>query len=159
MEPGEYQFGKTLLFIKAPESLFLLEEQIEKKLNAAARVIQKTFRKYFNNSALLKQKEEAADILHTKKERREHSLNRQFFGDYIGLDDNPEIQRLVGKRNKIEFAQTVEKYDRKKFGFGGQDKSGLKMLKRALILTAKGIYIIGHQANKSTGALEEVISR
>lgn len=47
------------------------------------------------------------------KERRQHSLNRQFFGDYIGLEDKPELRTLVGKRERIEFADTVTKYDRR----------------------------------------------
>ena len=48
-----------------------------------------------------------------KKERRRFSLNRGFAGDYIGLDNAPALRALVGKREKIEFAETVTKYDRR----------------------------------------------
>lgn len=48
-----------------------------------------------------------------KKERRRYSLNRGFVGDYIGLDNQPALRSLVGKREKIEFAETVLKYDRR----------------------------------------------
>ena len=33
--------------------------------------------------------------------------------DYIGMDDKPGLKNLVGRRDKIQFAQTVKKYDRK----------------------------------------------
>ena len=39
----------------------------------------------------------ASDILFNKKERRRGSLNRNFVGDYIGLEDNPALRALVGK--------------------------------------------------------------
>lgn len=55
----------------------------------------------------------ASDLLFNKKERRRHSLNRNFVGDYLGLDDNPELRTLVGKRERIEFAATVNKFDRR----------------------------------------------
>lgn len=55
----------------------------------------------------------AADLLFNKKERRRFSLNRNFVGDYIGLDDNPSLRALVGKRERVEFAETVKKYDRR----------------------------------------------
>lgn len=34
-------------------------------------------------------------------------------GDYIGLEDKPGLRALVGKRERIEFAETVNKYDRR----------------------------------------------
>ena len=33
--------------------------------------------------------------------------------DYIGLDENPELRALAGKRERIEFAATVNKFDRR----------------------------------------------
>ena len=53
------------------------------------------------------------EIVFGKKERRRFSLNRGFVGDYIGLDNQPALRALVGKREKIEFAETVFKYDRR----------------------------------------------
>lgn len=55
----------------------------------------------------------ASDIVLNKKERRRYSLNRNFVGDYIGLEDSPELRALVGKRERIEFAHQVLKYDRR----------------------------------------------
>ena len=53
------------------------------------------------------------DIFYQKKERRPGSLNRNFYSDYIGMDDKPNLKNLVGRRDKIQFAQTVQRYDRK----------------------------------------------
>lgn len=39
-------------------------------------------------------------------------------GDYIGMEDHPELRQFVGKREKIDFADTVTKYDRR-FKVGG----------------------------------------
>ena len=55
----------------------------------------------------------SSDLFHGKKQRRQHSLNRKFYSDYIGLDEKPGLKAIVGKREKIEFAQTVTKYDKK----------------------------------------------
>lgn len=55
----------------------------------------------------------ASDILLNKKERRRNSLNRNFVGDYIGTDNHPEIRQFVGRREKIDFADVVVKYDRR----------------------------------------------
>ena len=55
----------------------------------------------------------ACDLLFNKKERRRFSINRSFVGDYIGLDDFPGLRALVEKRERIEFADTVNKFDRR----------------------------------------------
>ena len=46
MDQDQWQPGRSKVFIKAPESLFLLEELRERKFNVHARVIQKAYRKY-----------------------------------------------------------------------------------------------------------------
>jgi len=48
-----------------------------------------------------------------KKERRRFSINRNFAGDYIGLDSRPFLRTLVGKRDQAVFAEVVKKYDRR----------------------------------------------
>lgn len=64
------------------------------------------------------------------------------------------IRTLIGKREKVEFAQTVYRYDRK--------FRGLKTAKRDLIVTQKGIFIIGREPVKSgpnKGQMQESVSR
>lgn len=55
----------------------------------------------------------ASDVLLNKKERRRNSINRNFMGDYIGTDNHPEIRQFVGRRERIDFADVVVKYDRR----------------------------------------------
>ncbi|CAF90088.1 unnamed protein product, partial [Tetraodon nigroviridis] len=113
MDQDQFQLGKTKVFIKAPESLFLLEEMRERKFNGYARVIQKAWRKHVAVRKYVKMREEASDILLNKKERRKNSINRNFVGDYIGTDARPEIRRFVGRRERIDFADVVVKFDRR----------------------------------------------
>jgi myosin-1 len=52
-------------------------------------------------------------LLLGKKQRRKHSINRNFVGDYIGLDNRPALQAIVGRRERIEFAHSMTKIDRR----------------------------------------------
>ncbi|KAK6058113.1 hypothetical protein COOONC_04319 [Cooperia oncophora] len=72
--------------------LFLLEEVREKKYDGFARKIQKAWRQFNARKHHTKQKEQASDLLYGKKERRRYSLNRNFVGDYIGLEHHPVLQ-------------------------------------------------------------------
>ncbi|XP_070543258.1 unconventional myosin-Ie-like isoform X2 [Ptychodera flava] len=151
MEKDQWQLGKTKIFIKAPESLFLLEEQRERKYDTYARVIQKAFRKHNADKYYLRLKQQASDILLHQKERRRYSLNRNFVGDYIGMDDNPGLRALLGRRERVEFADTVNKYDRR-----------FKVTKRDLIVTGKCLYLVGREIVKKgpeKGQMKEVVKR
>uniref|UniRef100_A0AAR2KVF6 Osteoclast-stimulating factor 1 n=1 Tax=Pygocentrus nattereri TaxID=42514 RepID=A0AAR2KVF6_PYGNA len=151
MDQDQYQLGKSKIFIKAPESLFLLEEMRERKYNGYARVIQQAWRKHIAVRKYVRMREEASDILLNKKERRRNSLNRNFMGDYIGTDNRPEIRQFVGRRERIEFADVVVKYDRR-----------FKTVKRDLILTSKFLYLIGREKVKQgpdKGQIREVLKR
>ncbi len=64
---------------------------------------------YHTDSVMLS----ASDLLLNKKERRKNSLNRNFMGDYIGMDNHPEIRQFVGRRERVDFADVVVKYDRR----------------------------------------------
>ncbi|KAF7641305.1 hypothetical protein LDENG_00285630, partial [Lucifuga dentata] len=151
MDQDQFQLGKTKVFIKAPESLFLLEEMRERKYNGYARVIQKAWRKHIAVRKYVKMREEASDILLNKKERRRNSLNRNFVGDYIGMDNHPEIRQFVGRRERIDFADVVVKFDRR-----------FRTVKRDLILTPKFLYLIGREKVKQgpdKGQIQEVLKR
>ena len=113
MESDQYQLGVSKVFIKNPESLFLLEEMRERKYDKFARKIQTTYRRWKAQQSFEKLKTQAADILMGKKERRRGTINRNFVGDYIGYAENPGLQAIVGKKDRVEFAFTVKRYDRK----------------------------------------------
>ncbi|CAL8354699.1 unnamed protein product [Arctogadus glacialis] len=151
MDQDQYQLGQTKVFVKAPESLFLLEEMRERKFNGYARVIQKAWRKHIAVRKNVKMREEASDVLLNKKERRRNSLNRNFVGDYIGLDNHPEVRQFVGRRERIDFADAVVKYDRR-----------FRTVKRDLILTPKFLYLVGKEKVKQgpeKGQIQEVLKR
>ncbi|KAK1160736.1 unconventional myosin-Ie isoform X1 [Acipenser oxyrinchus oxyrinchus] len=151
MDTDQFQLGRTKVFIKAPESLFLLEETRERKYDGYARAIQKAWRKYTARKKYVQMREEASDLLLNRKERRRHSINRNFIGDYIGIDDRPELRQFLAKREKIDFADKVTKYDRR-----------FKDIKRDLILTPKSVYLIGREKVKQgpdRGLVMEVLKR
>uniref|UniRef100_A0A9L0IVM6 Myosin IE n=1 Tax=Equus asinus TaxID=9793 RepID=A0A9L0IVM6_EQUAS len=151
MDSDQFQLGRSKVFIKAPESLFLLEEMRERKYDGYARVIQKSWRKFVARKKYVQMREEASDLLLNKKERRRNSINRNFIGDYIGMEEHPELQQFVGKREKIDFADTVTKYDRR-----------FKGVKRDLLLTPKCLYLIGREKVKQgpdKGLVKEVLKR
>uniref|UniRef100_A0A671Y872 Osteoclast-stimulating factor 1 n=1 Tax=Sparus aurata TaxID=8175 RepID=A0A671Y872_SPAAU len=151
MDQDQFQLGRSKVFIKAPESLFLLEETRERKFDGYARTIQKAWRKYVARKKYVQMREEASDLLLNRKERRRHSLNRNFVGDYLGMDDRPELRQFLAKREKIDFADKVTKYDRR-----------FKGIKRDLILTPKSVYLIGREKVKQgpeKGQVTEVLKR
>ncbi|CAM4696316.1 unconventional myosin-Ie [Caretta caretta] len=151
MDPDQYQLGQSKVFIKAPESLFLLEEMRERRYDGYARVIQKAWRKHVAVRKYIRMREEASNLLLNKKERRPNSLNRNFVGDYIGLENRPELRRFVGRRERVDFADTVTKYDRR-----------FKTVKRDLILTPRFLYLIGREKVKQgpeKGTIKEVLKR
>ncbi|KAK2589111.1 hypothetical protein KPH14_001937 [Odynerus spinipes] len=151
IDRSQYQLGRSKLFIKAPESLFMLEETRDRKYNLYARIIQKAFKKYFARKKQAQQKQEAADLLFGHKERRQASLNRNFVGDYIGLETKPLTMSLVGRREKVFFAEIVKKYDRR-----------FKVCRRDLVLTSKFLYMIGREQIKKgpeKGKSVEIIKR
>ncbi|XP_074095400.1 unconventional myosin-Ie [Cotesia typhae] len=155
IDETQYQLGKTKVFVKAPESLFMLEEARDRKYNYYARVIQKSFKKYFARKRQETEKQAATDLLYGHKQRRRASIERNFVGDYIGLDSRPGIKNLLGRRDKVFFAEVVKKYDRR-----------FKMCRRDLVLTGNCLYLIGRaeKTKKDPGARrqrlsEEVIKR
>ena len=60
-------------------------------------------------------------------------------GDYIGFEHNPALRALTEKRERIEFADTVNKYDRR-----------FKVAKRDMLLSSKNIYLIGRETVSMT---------
>ncbi|KAI6652209.1 Unconventional myosin-Ie-like isoform X2 [Oopsacas minuta] len=146
MEPDQWQLGKSKVFIKNPESLFLLEELRERKYDQYARKIQRVWRLHRNRKYFLDLKIKASDILQKRKERRRGSINRNFVGDYIGFADNPALRVHVGKRERVEFASNVKKYDRKFRGWS-----------RDLLLSPTHIIIIGREKIKKGPQKGQVI--
>ncbi|KAF1503069.1 Unconventional myosin-If, partial [Megadyptes antipodes antipodes] len=151
MDPDQYQMGRSKVFVKNPESLFLLEEMRERKFDGFARVIQKAWRRHVAIRKYEQMREEASNILYNFKERRRNSINRNFVGDYLGMEERPELRQFLAKRERIDFADSVTKYDRR-----------FKPIKRDFILTPKYFYLIGREKVKKgpeKGQIKEVLKK
>lgn len=151
LDAGQWQMGKTKLFIKSPESLFLLEELRSRKYHSFAVRIQRCYRRWKARKYFLELKEKSQGIFYNKKERKRISLKREYIGDYIGYMDNPALRSLLDKKERVIFADDVNKYDRR---FKGQ--------KRTLLLTATDLYLIALEKAKdgpNKGKIVHVLKR
>ncbi|TPX68482.1 hypothetical protein SpCBS45565_g02989 [Spizellomyces sp. 'palustris'] len=151
MEPSEWQLGVSKIFIKSPESLFLLEEQRDRKYHGYAKVIQRAYRRWKSRKYFLELRKKAADVMYNNKERKRFSVNREFLGDYVNYLDNPILKNLVGKQEKVFFADIVTKYDRK-----------FKATQRELLITETSVIMIGTEKEKSgpnKGKLVKAVKR
>ncbi|XP_065514853.1 unconventional myosin-If isoform X2 [Lathamus discolor] len=151
MDPDQYQMGRSKVFVKNPESLFLLEEMRERKFDGFARVIQKAWRRHVAIRKYEQMREEASNILYNFKERRRNSINRNFVGDYLGMEERPELRQFLAKRERVDFADSITKYDRR-----------FKPIKRDFILTPKFFYLIGREKVKKgpeKGQIKEVLKK
>ncbi|NXO02092.1 MYO1F protein, partial [Rhinopomastus cyanomelas] len=151
MEPDQYQMGRSKVFVKNPESLFLLEEMRERRFDGFARVIQKAWRRHVAVRKYERMREEASNILYNFKERRRNSINRNFVGDYLGMEERPELRQFLARRERVDFADSVTKYDRR-----------FKPIRRDFILTPKHVYLIGREKVKKgpeKGQIKEVLKK
>jgi myosin I len=139
MDSKEWQLGIQKVFIKSPESLFLLEESRDRKYHTYAKVIQRAYRRWKSRKYFLEMRKKAADIMHTKKERKRFSINREFLGDYLNVLDNPVLKALLGDKNeKTLFSDTIVKYDR-----------SFKFSQREIMITDQHVFIIGAELEKN----------
>ena len=106
----EFQYGKTKVFVKSPESVNLLEEQRERVYDEFARIIQKHLKNYVNKSKVAAIKESANAVVFAKKERNRASIKRRFYSDYLGCDSNPMFRQFMGKKERIIFASKCVRY-------------------------------------------------
>lgn len=159
MDSKEWQLGTTKVFIKSPESLFLLEEQRDRRYHEYAVKIQRAWRRYKSRKYFLEMRKKAANILYNRKERKRLTINREFMGDYLNLLDNPVLKSLISKLlskidNKTErtlFSDTVVKYDR-----------AMKGVHREFLITDQSVFIIGAEKKKdgpNKGKFVKIVKR
>ncbi|KAJ3063665.1 Unconventional myosin-Ie [Podochytrium sp. JEL0797] len=151
MDPKEWQLGQNKVFIKSPESLFLLEEQRDRKFHGFAKVIQRAYRRWKSRKYFLEMRKKAAEVVYNQKERKRFSLNREFVGDYLNFLDNPVLKSLVGKNVHVFFSDHVQKYDRK-----------FKPTQRDLLISDSAVFLIGYEKQKdgpNKGKFVQVVKR
>ena len=151
MDASEWQLGQSKVFVKSPESLFLLEEQRDRKYHYYAKVIQRAYRRWKSRKYFLEMRKKAADVMHNRKERKRFSLSREFLGDYLNFLDNPILKSLLGKDVKASYANMVTKYDR-----------SFKTSQREFIISDDHVYIIGAEKAKdgpNKGQFVKIVKR
>ena len=151
MDQSQWQLGRTKIFIKAPESLFMLEELRERKYDYFTRKIQRAYRRYRARRYYLECKKKMVNMFHGKKERRRMTLNREYIGDYLNIVGNPVLKSLVGKNQNILYCNIVRKYDRR-----------WKFQERESIVTDQAWYLIGAEKisdGPDKGKLQKVVKR
>ena len=110
----EFQYGRTKIFIRQPMTLFLLEEQRDRKLHDIANLINGCYRSWKARKFFLELKELSMSLFGGQKRRR-GSIHLYFVGDYVNAKDNIHVQKVLHKfqEKKILFADIVDKIDTK----------------------------------------------
>jgi myosin-1 len=133
LDTKEWQLGKTKMFIRHPESLFFLEECLERYDYEKALVIQRAWRRWKAKKHALEQKAAAANIFRGKKERRRESVARQFTADYLNYDNNYTVQAAMDRyrEERVAFDDQVIKFNRR-----------CMPERRDLVITSSAYYLI-----------------
>eukprot|EP01114_Cavostelium_apophysatum_P015538 TRINITY_DN424_c0_g1_i2.p1 TRINITY_DN424_c0_g1~~TRINITY_DN424_c0_g1_i2.p1 ORF type:complete len:1158 (+),score=312.59 TRINITY_DN424_c0_g1_i2:262-3735(+) len=134
LEAGQWQMGKTKIFIRHPETLFFLEEQVERKDFDCASKIQKAWKKWKLAKRALEQRAYIANIFRGQKERQRYSVNRNYIGDYMNYDCNYALQDLIRQHSGQEgviFSDQIVKLNRRN-----------KPERRDFVITDQAFYIV-----------------
>jgi myosin-1 len=139
IEPGQWQFGLTKVFVRHPESVFHLEELLERKDFDLIVLIQKSYKVYRARKKALEMRADAAELLKGKKERQRNSVDRKWTGDYINYDDNAPLQEVMDpyKDELVIFADQVLRLN----------KNG-KVEPRFFLLTETAFYVVMRAVKK-----------
>jgi len=120
--PGEAQLGRTMVFIKTPETFFKLQEMRKAMVGEQAMKIQNVYRRFANRRDLVDLRLEMADLWNDKgKEATAADLLRPYFAFYIKDKDlTSAISTLLEwfqasefKKEKIEFTDVIDKLNGK----------------------------------------------
>lgn len=139
LDGKQWQLGRTKIFIRHPESLFFLEECLERFDYERAAMIQKAWRNWKGKKKALEARAKAASLLRGKKERRRDTINKKFEGDYINYDKNFSVQQGLGRHReeRILFSDQV-------IGFSKRGRPQ----RRDFVISDKGFYVL-HRASKN----------
>eukprot|EP01104_Vermistella_antarctica_P018073 TRINITY_DN6583_c0_g1_i1.p1 TRINITY_DN6583_c0_g1~~TRINITY_DN6583_c0_g1_i1.p1 ORF type:complete len:1214 (+),score=376.93 TRINITY_DN6583_c0_g1_i1:263-3904(+) len=135
-----YQKGRTKIFIRAPETVFSLEELRERTVYKYAVRIQRFFAKFALRRYYWEIQRASAEQFKGTKERRRNSIERHYRGDYISYRENFPLKAVVNRdgAQKVVFADNVSKYDRRS-----------RLQRRILVLTSEAVFILAVEKNPS----------
>ncbi len=135
-EGDDFQLGLTKIFIRKPESIFLLEEKRDQRVSSFANRIHAFITKFALQRWFYDLQMSGNRVMENAKERRRASVEvRKFSGDYINFCDNFELKKLCGKE-KVHFADVGNKYDRRG-----------KSHRRVLLISSLAYYEISLEPN------------
>jgi len=137
LEEGQWQLGKTKVFIRHPETLFHLEELLERHDYDCIVRIQRSWKKWKARKHALEQRALAADKLRGKKERQQSSMSRQYDADYIRYEDNYPLQEMITPGEYMMFADQIIKLNRRS-----------KPERRDFVITDQAMYFIMRKKKK-----------
>ncbi|EGC30567.1 myosin IA heavy chain [Dictyostelium purpureum] len=166
----EFQFGKTKIFIRNPQPLFLLEEKRTARLNElatligatwkmykqrkwylqtlAARKIQRAYRGWLLRRECVKLKNQSQNIFINNKERNRKSIQLSsiaFIGDFLSLAKDQytvnSLKQQEGQNSELQLSVNVSKVSRHH-----------KIQKRALLITNENVYPIHPHKPKKDGS-------
>ena len=135
VEATQWQFGRTKLFIRHPETVFHIEELMERHDFDCIVKIQRAWRMYNHKRKMLESRAQAAQMLLNKKERRRASVDIKWTGDYINYEENFELQKVMDpyKEELVCFADNCMVLTKKG-----------RVEKRFIILTETAFYFVGN---------------
>eukprot|EP01117_Protostelium_nocturnum_P004082 TRINITY_DN1536_c3_g1_i2.p1 TRINITY_DN1536_c3_g1~~TRINITY_DN1536_c3_g1_i2.p1 ORF type:complete len:1084 (-),score=304.60 TRINITY_DN1536_c3_g1_i2:217-3468(-) len=150
LDPEEWKIGKTKIFIRRPETLFFLEEQIERKDFECACKIQKAWKKWSSAKKALEQKALIYNLFRGHKERQRNSIGRPYSADYINYDLNYPLQDVIrrsGGQEIVLFADQVSKLNRRN-----------RPERRDFVVTDQAFYIVA-RATKDNNVIYKLTRR
>ena len=106
--------GRTKIFIRAPETVFALEEARDQRVQGYANRIQRFFLQFTLASYYYDIKVGVNERLKNNKERRRNSMAPDFRGDYVNYRENMQLKQVVQAygNEKLLFAHAGYCFDR-----------------------------------------------
>jgi len=135
----DYANGTTKLFIRAPETVFTLEETRDRKVYSYANRIQNFFGRFALRKYYWELEMAGNDAIYGKKERRRLSIERSYTSDYVNYRENFVLKKIIESQSKekIHFADNITKYDRRG-----------RRQRRILLVNKDYVFIVSIEKNK-----------
>jgi len=96
MGKGDFQMGRSKVFIRQPETLFALEELRDQVFAACAIKIQRAYRSRKQREYSIKLRSRFNDMICGQKERRRMSVFAPYVGDYLHYREDSRLLEIMG---------------------------------------------------------------
>ena len=136
IEAGQWQFGKTKLFVRSPESVFHVEELNERKdFDEICKMIQRAWRAC---GACGRRPRLPSSSTETRSRRRD-SMDRRWVGDQINYEDKFDLQDVMEpyKEEVVVYADEALLLSKKG-----------KVVKRFILVSGHAFYLVQRNAKK-----------